>query len=335
MKEIHVALLGLGNVGRAFAEYCRTTGDSVSPRLNIRAVADSSGGLILDSYEDFDRILDQKSQRRKLSESAPAPLLRDATAFLRSLKPAGISVLVESLPTNIQSGQPALDLLTKALFLGLNVVTVDKGPLIHGFEALHSASKAGGSSFAYTGTTGVRIPPELSDEPVLEIAGVLNGTTNHILTDMLERGSRFDTALAQAQTDGIAEPDPSLDVEGWDTAAKILILAKSLMNPATSLAEVSRVGINQESEAFIERARASGQVVRLVGRARQSSSRLRVSVAPELVASGSPFFSVTGTSKIAVFKTERGEVVSKSRSGRDAISQTIVDDVWKVARKAT
>src|SRR6185436_20939524 len=103
MTEIHVALLGLDNVGRAFAEYCRTTGDSLSPRLNIRAVADSSGGLILDSYEDLDRILDQKSQHRKLSESAPAPLLRDAPAFSRSPNLAGIPELVECIQSSVRS----------------------------------------------------------------------------------------------------------------------------------------------------------------------------------------------------------------------------------------
>lgn len=332
MREVQIALLGLGNVGRAFAEYCRTRGESFSPRLSIRAVADSSGGIVLDCHEDLDRVLTHKSQGRKLSESAPQAFLSDARAFIQSLKPAGVSVLVESLPTNIQSGQPALDLITLALSLGLNVVTVDKGPLVHGFEALNAASEAAGSRFAYSGTTGVAIPAELSGKRVLEIAGVLNGTTNHILTEMLERRSRFDVALAQAQTDGIAEPDPSLDVEGWDTAAKILILAKSLMNTSTTLADVSRVGISKQTEALIETARATGQAVRLIGRARQSNSGVRITVAPELVASDSPFFSVHGTSKLAVFKTEQGDIASISHSGRDAISQTIMADVVRVLR---
>jgi homoserine dehydrogenase len=330
MKQVQIALLGFGNVGRAFAEYCRTNGDSISPRLSIRALADSSGGVVLDSVKDLDRILAHKAQARSLRESSPSSIIADANRFIAGLATCGVSVLVESLPTNINSGQPALELIRMALSLGLNVVTVDKGPLVHGFDKLKEAAHTGGSVFGYTGTTGVAMPDQLDGQRVFEIAGVLNGTSNHILTEMLERRSSFDSALAQAQTDGIAEPDPSLDVEGWDTAAKILILAKSLINSDTELADVSPIGINQKTEALIETARATGQAVRLVGRACQSNSGVRVTVAPELVGSDSPFFSVRGTSKLAVFRTERRDVVSTSRSGRDAISKTILDDVGKL-----
>jgi homoserine dehydrogenase len=238
------------------------------------------------------------------------------------------------LPTNIHSGQPGLDLIIHALSRGLNVVAVDKGPLVHGFHLLKQAAETGGSRIAYSGTLGVTIPDELSGQRVLEIAGVLNGTTNHMLTLMQERGVPFDQALAQAQSEGIAEPDPSLDIEGWDTAAKILILARSLMSVDTPLADVARAGINSNTEALVKTAQASGKAVRLVGRARQRDGQVRVAVAPDMVGSDSPFFSVRGTSKLAVFRTEQGEVVSTSRSGRDAISQTILDDLWKLVEPA-
>jgi homoserine dehydrogenase len=329
MNQIQVALLGFGNVARAFAEYSKTI-ESLSPRFTIRAVADSSGGIVLGSAEDLDRVLAHKSQGRSISEFGPANLITDPREFVASLSHSGAQVVIESLPTNIENGQPALDLNAFALSRGLNVVTVDKGPLVHGFERLHDAAASSGSRLGYSGTTGVPIPDELVGQRVFEIAGVLNGTTNHILTEMLERESSFDAALARAQTDGVAEPDPSLDIDGWDTAAKILILAKSLMNSDITLSDAARVGINADTEALIQTARATGQVVRLVGRARKNHGRSSVSVAPELVTSNSPFFSVRGTSKRAVFGTEHAEVVSTSRSGRDAISQTIVDDLRKI-----
>jgi homoserine dehydrogenase len=317
-------------VGRAFAEYCRTNSDRFAQRLSISAVADSSGGLVLHSNQELDRLLAIKSQGRNLGESAAARPSKDTAEFIRSLKPAGVSILVESLPTNIDSGQPALDLIALALSHGLSVVTVDKGPLVHGFDALKEAARTGGSRFAYSGTTGVTIPDQLSGQRVLEIAGVLNGTTNHMLTEMQQRGLPFDQALAQAQVEGIAEPDPSLDIEGWDTAAKILILAKTLMGADTKLADVSRRGINSNTDVLTHTAHASGQAVRLVGRARERDRQVDVTVAPELIGPESPFFSVQGTSKLAVFRTETGEVVSRSRSGRDAISQTILEDLWKL-----
>jgi homoserine dehydrogenase len=151
---------------------------------------------------------------------------------------------------------------------------------------------------------------------------------------MQERNISFGEALASAQADGIAEPDPSLDVEGWDTAVKILILAKTLMGADAKLSDVSRIGIGAETDALIKRGRVMGRVVRLVGRARIWQGRVRVSVAPKLVAPESPFYYVEGTSKLAVFRTESDvEVTAYARSGRDAISQTIMDDIIKVAAR--
>jgi homoserine dehydrogenase len=330
IQEIQVALLGLGNVGQEFARYVGTTGRRDSPKLTIRAVADSSSGLVLNSYEDIDRILTFKQQGHGISEFPGGAFITDARAFITALSNAGISVVIESLPTNIAIGQPALDLLTQALSLGLNVVTVDKGPLLHGFDALKEAARTGNSSFAYSGTTGVSISAELSGFRVFEIAGVLNGTTNYLLSEMQERGLPFDQALLKAQADGVAEPDPSLDIEGWDSAAKILILAKSLMQSSAELSDVSRTGINAGTQALIQTASKMGKVVRLVCRARESEGQVRLSVAPELVGSASPFFSVRGTSKLAIFRTGHGEITSASLSGRDAIAQTIMDDVISV-----
>ena len=224
----------------------------------------------------------------------------------------------------------ALPIFGEALETGMNVVTADKGPLVHGFEALRQAAESGRSQLAYTGTTGVPIPDDLASEPVLEIRGVLNGTTNYILTEMQDRGISFDQALSRARADGIAEPDPSLDIKGWDTACKILILAKSLMGGETRLDEVSRLGIGPETERLIGEARARGRVVRLVGRARIWQGRIRVSVAPKLLTSDSSFFAVAGTSKAAVFRTERGQIVSHARSGRDAIARTLLDDLARI-----
>lgn len=331
MTHVTVALLGFGNVGRAFVRYANSGVAASQIPITIRAAADSSGGLFLDSDSAVERVTAHKESGRRLREFAPNQAIRDANKFIRSLKPAGISVVVESLPTNIVDGQPALELITAALEQGMNVVTVDKGPLVHGFEELKAAALKSGTRLGFSGTTGVSIPDELAGDRVLEIRGVLNGTTNYILSEMQEHRRSFDEALAGAQADGIAEPDASLDVHGWDTASKILILAKSLMGTDARLAGVSRIGIGPETESLIRIARESGRIVRLVGRARIWQGRVRVSVAPKLVEPDSPFYSVSGTSKAAIFRTERqGTVSALARSGRNAISQTIVDDIVKV-----
>ncbi|HKY04831.1 MAG TPA: hypothetical protein VJQ56_08075 [Blastocatellia bacterium] len=338
MTERQIALLGLGNVGRSFIDYLlRVDGREVAPRIlpQIRAVADSGGGIYLDRPDEIEAVLEIKRAGGRLDDYAPSRLIRNPREFIDSLPASGVSALVESLPTNLDDGQPALELLTAALNRGVNVVTVDKGPLVNGFDALTVATGACGARLGYTGTTGVAIPEEVLNSRVLEIRGVLNGTTNYILTEMQERELSFEEALGRAQQSGIAEPDPRLDVEGWDSASKILILAKALMQAEGGIRDVSRIGIGPETEELIKVGRASNRRVRLVARARIWQGRVRVSVAPKLVAGDSPFYRVAGTSKAALFRTAtEGETISHARSGRDAISEIILDDLIRVERLA-
>src|SRR5215831_4606808 len=305
--KVTVALLGLGNVGRAFLRYVNSVESPI--RAVVAAVADSSGGLFIKDQTDIDKVIAGKQSGRTLDQFAGHELIRDVDSFIRALPNRGVSFLVESLPTNIVNGEPGLEFITEALAQGTNVITVDKGPLAHGFEELERAQRKGGTRIGYSGTTGVSIPDELANQSVLEIRGVLNGTTNYILTEMQESKTSFQEALARAQAEGIAEPDPSLDIEGWDTVVKMLILAKTLMGAETRLSEVSRIGIGAETESLIAIARTSGRVVRLVGRARIWQGRVRVSVAPKLVDPGTPFYDVSGTSKVAAFRTEHQGVV--------------------------
>jgi homoserine dehydrogenase len=332
MREIYIALLGFGNVGRAFADYVMRMHDG-PVRLRICAVIDRSGGHFLEDHEALRFVLDDKAAGHALGDSFLPFLLPDAHALIARLG-SDISVLVESLPTNLRDGQPALDLIRHALASGLNVVTVDKGPLAHGFDELRQIAEANHVRLGFTGTTGVAIPDELDGERVIEIRGVLNGTTNYILTEMQTGGASFKEALERAQAAGVAEPDPSLDLDGWDTAVKTLILAKALMNADARLDQVTRIGINAETDALIRAGRESNRRVRLVGRARLYQGRVRVSVVPKLIAADSPFYDVSGTSKLAVFRTaSKREVISRARSGRDAIAQTIVDDIVKITAR--
>ncbi len=333
--QVRVALLGFGNVGRAFARYVEANSDTSPVRINIRAIADSSGALFLTNGPSLESAIARKDSGFSVAAFAPEHLIAGAHEFIRALPSAGVSVLVETLPTNIVTGEPALSLIKAGLEQGTDVVTVDKGPVVHGLNELKEAASKSGSRLGYSGTTGVTIPDEIAGDRVLEIRGVLNGTTNYILTEMQQHHRSFDDALATAQAEGIAEPDSSLDIEGWDTASKILILAKSLMQASSRLDQVSRIGIGPQTESLIRVARESGRVVRLVGRARIWQRRVRVSVAPKLIEADSPFYGVAGTSKAATFRTEeRGEVLSLSRSGRDAISQTILDDIIRISLQA-
>ena len=332
MTQVSVALLGFGNVGRAFARYVKANSETSPLRINIRAIADSSGALFLTNGPSLESAMAHKDSGLSLAALAPEHLIADAREFIRALPSAGVSVFVEALPTDIITGEPALSLIKAALEQGTDVVTVDKGPVVHGLNELKEAAGKSGARLGYSGTTGVTIPDEIAGDRVLEMRGVLNGTTNYILTEMQQHHRSFDEALATAQAEGIAEPDSSLDIEGWDTASKILILAKALMQASTRLDHVSRIGIGPQTESLIHVARESGRVVRLVGRARIWQGQVRVSVAPKLIEPDSPFYAISGTSKAATFRTaERGEVLALARSGRDAISQTILEDIIRIS----
>lgn len=332
MHQVNLALFGFGNVGQSFAEYVDRIGEAGSTKIQVRAIADSSGGRVFDDSQTLASAIAHKRSGKPLSEFERGNFIADARDFIRALPSAGVTILVESLPTNLDSGEPALGFLIDALEQGTGVVTVDQGPLVQGFDALKEAARKGSASLRYSGATGVSAPEEIADDRVLEIRGVLNGTTNYVLTEMQHRGISFDDALAAALEVGVAEPDPRLDVEGWDTAAKILILAKSLMGAESQLADVSRIGIGPEAESLVQIARSTDRVVRLIGRARFWQGRVRLSVAPKLINEDSPFFSASGASKAALFRTEgKGDVLALGRSGRDAISKTIADDIRRVA----
>jgi len=325
MAEIRVALLGFGNVGRSFA---RAVSQS-APGIRIAAAADSSGGLLLSGPEDLERALAAKQSNQPLAALGAA----DPSSFVDTVARAGIALLVEALASGLADGQPGLDLVRAALRKGIDVVTVDKAPLVRGLDLLDGDSRGSGALLRASGTTGVAPPPELARGTVLEIRGVLNGTTNAILTSMQDGALRFEEALVHAVAAGMAEPDPRLDVEGWDSAAKILILSQLLMKGSASLEEVARIGIGPAVEPLVEHARRTGGRVRLVARARTWQGRLRLSVAPKVVAPDSPFHAVAGTSKAAVFRTAEGEIVARGSSGRDAIAEVIVQDILEIERR--
>jgi len=330
---VKIALLGFGNVGRAFARYLDKQHPRETGQYRISAVADISGGLLLaGAPDDIPWLLDRQEQGHMIADCAERGTLLDVPSYISALPGAGISVLVECLPTNPIDGQPALGLIRSALERGIAVVTVDKGPLVHGFRELAEIARRHRTRLAYSGTTGVRPPADLAGCHVLEIRGILNGTTNFVLSEMQQHDLTFQQALAKAQDQGIAEPNPDLDIQGWDTACKILILANEWMQAGATLADVTRTGIGPETDELIREARDGGRLVRLLGRARLSEGSVRVCVTPEMVEPESVFHSISGTAKGAIFRTrEKGEVFARGVSGREAIAQIILDDINAVS----
>jgi homoserine dehydrogenase len=218
-------------------------------------------------------------------------------------------VLFENTPVNYQTGQPAVDHLRTALGMGMHAITANKGPVVHALDELEELAAASGVRFFYEGTVMDGAPifslfrGALPAAEVRAIKGVLNSTTN-LMLDRMEAGDTFDQAVAAAQALGVAETDPSGDVDGWDAAIKIAALASVLMGVRLKPSDVDREGIRGVGPAEIAEAVAAGKRWKLVCTAEREGDGVQARVAPELVGVESPMYGVTGTTSIIQFETD-------------------------------
>jgi homoserine dehydrogenase len=306
VDEIRLAFLGFGNVGKALAllfEQKRTELlDRYQLGFKITGVATGRHGAAIDPDGLETEQLLETQDFGLLSKL----LVKDSLQFIQSC-PA--DVLFENSPVNYENGQPAVDHLRAALQAGMHAITANKGPVVHAYRELNELASQCGRKFFFESTVMDGAPifslfrDALPGANVLSFRGVLNSTTNSILTRM-EAGECFTEAVAYCQSIGIAETDPSGDIDGWDASVKVAALATVLMGKGIKPAQVNRHGIRGINSAEIERARQQGKRWKLVCSAQQTIGGVQAKVAPELVGADSPLFNVNGTSSIVQFETD-------------------------------
>jgi len=217
--------------------------------------------------------------------------------------------LFEVSSLDAATGQPATDYIRAALDAGAHAITANKGPVLHAWHALTALASAKNRRFLHESAMmdGVPIFSLFRETlPAIEVRGfrgVLNSTTTVIL-DSMAAGLSFDDAVREAQRLGVAETDPSNDVDGIDAAVKIVGLTTVLMNGSLKLADVRRQGIRDIDRKQLREAQATGEVWRLVSRARRESDTITASVAPERLKAGDPLSTVRGTSLLISFETD-------------------------------
>jgi len=226
------------------------------------------------------------------------------------LKESKADVLFELSSLNAATGQPAIDHIRAALEFGVHAITANKGPVVHAWRELTELAGERGRRFLHESAMMDGVPVfSLFREtlPVIELRGfrgVLNSTTTVIL-EAMEAGKSFDEAVSEAQRLGVAETDPSNDVDGIDAAVKIVGLTTVLMNGNLKLDDVCRQGIRGIGTQQLREARASGEVWRLVARAQlQDDGTISASVAPERLQACDPLSTVRGTSLLIAFETD-------------------------------
>ena len=222
------------------------------------------------------------------------------------LERAKVDVLFEASSLDAQTGQPAIDHIVAALEAGAHAISANKGPIVFAYRELSALAKEKGRQFLFESTVmdGVPIfslfPLGLPLTELRGFSGVLNSTTNVVLTEV-ERGRSFDEAVKRAQAIGIAETDPSQDLDGWDSAIKVATLATVLMGVPTRIDQVQRTGIRELSEEKIRSVRSAGMRYKLVCRAERRGDGVDCYVAPELLLLSDPLAGLEGTSSAIRF----------------------------------
>lgn len=310
MQEHRLAFIGFGNVGQALARLLlekRAELQEAGIAFRTVAIATGTHGTAL-APDGLDL-----AQAAQLAEEG-----QDLTALgdhaepgpaLRWIPTCGADVLFENTPVNYRTGEPGLSYARAALEAGMHVVTANKGPVVHGHRELSALAASKGRRFLFESTVMDGAPVFGMWRSALPLAhlrsfrGVLNSTTNLILTRM-ESGDSFESAVAYAQSIGVAETDPSGDIEGWDAAVKVAALASVLMGVPTLPADVDRRGIDGLSASEINAAVEEGHRWKLICQAERRSDGLRCRVAPERVDRSDPLYSVSGTSSAITFQSD-------------------------------
>jgi homoserine dehydrogenase len=322
MKTYHLAILGLGNVGRALARLLHAKTAELRERYGIEyritGVATRRLGWLADANGlDMEAIL---------RGGAPRGLPFGSSNVSAWLTAARADVLFELSSMNPHTGQPAIDYLKAGLEHGAHIVTANKGPVVHAYRELSALAQAKGRRFLFEAAVMGGTPifslfrEALPAIQLKRFRGILNSTTNLILTEM-EKGLRFDQAVKVAQDLGIAETDPSFDVDGWDATVKVAALATVLMDSPLKPQAVEREGIRALGPTVVQAARAGGKPYKLVCRAeRADNGAVTASVRPEQIPSSDPLASVNGPDSIVTFEMDAIYSLTISEQRPDAVT---------------
>jgi homoserine dehydrogenase len=308
---VRLAVVGAGVVGRAVAELAGVYDHTVT------AVADSGSAAIDPDGLDVAAVFEEKDERDRVGDAAPDAAL-DAT----------YDVLVEATPTTLGDAEPGYGHAVAALARDRHVVLANKGPVAERYDDLSARERDSAGRVLFEATVAGAIPAlstiaDLGAEHVTAARGVLNGTANFVLTRMAAEGLDYEHVLAEAQDLGVAEADPSFDVEGTDAALKCVILANVLYDGGYALADAEVQGIEDVPGEALELAAEDGRTVRLVGSVEDGDVRVGPRLVPE-----NGTLAVSGTRNIVQLETEhagRLNISGRGAGGPETASAVLAD----------
>lgn len=322
MKLLKIALLGFGNAGRAFARIlidkhqqiqtdydCDVQvsaivtgrcGTLLSPVHSCRAPLGQSAGI------DLADAIRQIEENGRFDEQAPG---FSHLSSMEVVTEGDYDVVIELTPLQIFTGQPAIDHLRKAMNRGKHAITANKGPIARAFDELSALAKQRGVLFYFETTVMDGTPVfNLVEETlkyckVTEVSGILNTTTNFVLEE-LSRGRPFNEVMEEGRQRGFVEADPSMDMDGWDAAAKTAALLNVLMKAGIKPEAIDRKGISDITSEDIAAADSRGCLIKLLCRGTIINGRVVGTVKPKEVPKNQLLSHIDGTSSVVSITTD-------------------------------
>jgi len=307
-----LALIGFGNVARSLARLLVRKQDLLKSQHDVTfsftGIATGRHGFAVNPDGiDIQKALELVENKEDISSlnnsQSPIP---DSLSVINNSQ---ADVIFENSPVNTETGQPALEHIRTALNLNMHAITANKGPVVHGYRELTALAKSKGRQFKFESTV-------LGGAPVFSVyreafpladlssfKGIFNATTNIILSRM-ENGESYEDAVKYCQSIGVAETDPTNDVDGWDAAIKVAALITVLMDTPFTPQQVNPTGIRGVTPEMIAKAKAESKRYKLVCSAEKDGDKVTASVAPQLVDSSSPLYGMMNSSTGVTFRTD-------------------------------
>ena len=306
-----IGLIGFGGVGQALIKFLIDKESYLlqqyNLKINVKYIIKSNGGIYNASGINLSEILKVIDENINITCHNE---WKDNLNINDIIDNNDIDTLVELTSTNIETGEPGLTHIRKSLENNINVVTGNKGPILLDYKKLKVLADNNNVELKVGCTTGGALPSinggiyDIAGSKIQSIEGVLNGTTNYILSKMANDNVDYKEALLEAQKVGIAESDPSLDVLGYDTASKIIILSNVLMNSDLKLEDLKINGIEEVRLDNIEKAKVRGNKIKLIGKVYKKDNLVKGYVTPIEIDENHPLYCVDYKNKGIYYKTD-------------------------------
>ena len=328
---MRLILVGFGVVGQSFADLIGEEAAKLDHDFGLRpkvvGIVDKHGAAVSPEGIDLKSALASKKKSGTL-EGLGHDFYTAGRPALDVIKDAECEVVVETTPTELSKGEPGISHLRAAMKERRHVICTNKGPLALAMPALIELAHHNEVMFKFSGTVGGGTPVLdfakkcLEGSSIRSIRGILNGTSNYILSRMAAEGADMKDALAEAQRLGYAEADPTYDIGGFDTACKLVITSNYILGMGLSINDLDIKGITEVSPRDVQTAKARGKVIKLIGSVEKSAR-----VAPEEIDASHPL-NVSGTFNAILFDTHpAGEItlVGKGAGGKETASAVLRD----------